>query len=458
MKREKSNKESPINLFGVPEPTSFLQHLLHSSDNTNIISASESEFTANNPLQFMTNAQQSIPPNQRVSEHQPTYYSTGSPHNEQQQFHNFPAITGIYHTSQNQGMSPPANLTPTSPRKSPIGQSGSEGARFTFPTVQTPQSISGYPQMTHVASSSPTLPALPETSKFPGAFGFELSFGPPTEGATKSIDYTYSHSLQKLYVQRGAHCPFKFKSKMKPPEGSVIKCLPVFKGTHVLTEPVKRCSNHAVGEEETGNFDAASRYHFIRSDNGMAEYESLENGRLCVTFPFTGPQVGAEFQTELLSFQCFNSCGNSAHAKRRIDIIFTLEHANQVLGRQVIEVRVCACPGRDRQNEEHNALGGQRKRRTSQTTSQSFKRKKNSAELYTVSTPHLKVYEILIRVQGLLDSITDNQNLEGQSLSPASNVSSPRRTQTVPESESEGECLDDDFQNGAIFIVAIKGG
>ncbi len=34
----------------------------------------------------------------------------------------------------------------------------------------------------------------------------------------------------------------------------------------------------------------AARYHFVRSDNGMAKYETLENGRLCVTFPFTGPQ------------------------------------------------------------------------------------------------------------------------------------------------------------------------
>lgn len=99
------------------------------------------------------------------------------------------------------------------------------------------------------------MPALPETARFSGNFGFELSFGPPTDGATKSIDYTYSHVLRKLYVQRGAHCPFKFKSMKRPPDGSYIKVLPVYKGTHVLSEPVKRCSNHAISEEEAGNTD-----------------------------------------------------------------------------------------------------------------------------------------------------------------------------------------------------------
>ena len=51
----------------------------------------------------------------------------------------------------------------------------------------------------------------------------------------------------------GANCPFKFKTSVHPPANSYVKILPVFKGTHVLSEPVRRCSNHAEGDDEGEN-------------------------------------------------------------------------------------------------------------------------------------------------------------------------------------------------------------
>ena len=69
-----------------------------------------------------------------------------------------------------------------------------------------------------------------------------------------------------------------------------------------------------------------NRYHFIRSANRQANYGHSESGRLFLTIPYTGPQIGAEYQVELLSFMCFNSCGHTSHSKRRIDVIFTLEN------------------------------------------------------------------------------------------------------------------------------------
>ena len=42
--------------------------------------------------------------------------------------------------------------------------------------------------------------------------------------------------------------------------------------------------------------------------------------------------------------------------RRPIHIVFTLELENVVLGRRAIEVRICACPGRDRKQDEKVAL------------------------------------------------------------------------------------------------------
>ena len=56
----------------------------------------------------------------------------------------------------------------------------------------------------------------------------------------------------------------------------------------------------------------------------------------------------------MFAFKCFSSCA-AGPSRRPVQVIFTLVRDGQTLGRRVVEVRVCACPGRDRTSEENVA-------------------------------------------------------------------------------------------------------
>ena len=51
----------------------------------------------------------------------------------------------------------------------------------------------------------------------------------------------------------------------------------------------------------------------------------------------------SEWKTYIFQFSCLSSCLN----RLPIELLFTLESSNKVLGCCSVEVRVCRCPGRD---------------------------------------------------------------------------------------------------------------
>lgn len=81
-------------------------------------------------------------------------------------------------------------------------------------------------------------------------------------------------------------------------------------------------------------------------------YEDIQNNRRhCLILPYEKPHAGCSTYTYILEFMCRNTCVGGVN-RRATEVVFLLQHEGQELGRCVVEVKVCACPGRDRRHDE----------------------------------------------------------------------------------------------------------
>nr|XP_054768231.1 tumor protein 63-like [Lytechinus pictus] len=157
----------------------------------------------------------------------------------------------------------------------------------------------------------------------------------------------YSPTLKKLFVDRDKPCPIQFKTTAAPPANCYIRVLPIFKQAENLAEVVSRCPNHVGPPDEN-----SSNHLVLCSDPNTMYFTDQQSSRYSLLVPYTVPQVGTEFSKYLFTFKCFISCVGGLN-RRKIQLVFTLESdTGSILGRQILDVRVCACPGRDRKSEE----------------------------------------------------------------------------------------------------------
>uniref|UniRef100_A0A6I8RGS7 Cellular tumor antigen p53 n=1 Tax=Xenopus tropicalis TaxID=8364 RepID=A0A6I8RGS7_XENTR len=256
-------------------------------------------------------------------------------------------------------------------------------------------------------------PAIPSNTDYPGPHSFDVSF--QQSSTAKSATWTYSTDLKKLYCQIAKTCPIQVKVMTPPPQGAVVRAMPVYKKAEHVTEVVKRCPNHELSREFNEG-QIAPPSHLIRVEgNSHAQYvEDPITGRQSVLVPYEPPQVGTEFTTILYNFMCNSSCVGGMN-RRPILIIVTLETRDgQVLGRRCFEARICACPGRDRKADEDSI----RKQQVSDSTKngEAFrqsthgiqmtsikKRRSPDDEVLYLPVKGREIYEMLLKIKESLE-------------------------------------------------------
>lgn len=266
--------------------------------------------------------------------------------------------------------------------------------------------------------SSPAVPSakfnphsVPSSTNYPGQYGFQMAFSPPIKD-TKSTTWTYSSSANKLYVRMAASCPIQFRTTSTPPQGTIIRATAIYKEPQHIQDVVRRCPNHATSQQHNENHPAPS--HLIRSDHPQAVFvEDPFTRRHSVVIPHQKAQVGSEWVVNLYQFMCLGSCVGGPN-RRQMQIIFTLERDNAVLGRTAVDVRICACPGRDKRVDE-NALSSKptsvkrtsSKRSLTQenglNTTKKRKQDQSDEDVFTLTVKGKDNYDLLCRLRDSLE-------------------------------------------------------
>ena len=272
---------------------------------------------------------------------------------------------------------------------------------------QVMDSIMGETRSTVVSPDSQTEPnplAVPSSTSFPGKYGFGISFEKQTK-ETKSTTWTYSPALHKLFVRMATCCPIRFQTSVAPSAGCVIRATPVYSRPEHVKEVVRRCPNHSscTGDQNEGH---PAPTHLVRCQHSQAYYcEDSFSGRLSVTIPYEQAAAGTPWVVNLFQFMCFSSCVGGLN-RRPIQVIFTMEEDGQVVGRQAVEVRICACPGRDRKTEEDAVNPHKRPVKRAAPSSINIDSKRQCTgdnDVFTLTVVGKDNYEMLCKIRDSLD-------------------------------------------------------
>nr|BAJ98695.1 predicted protein [Hordeum vulgare subsp. vulgare] len=198
----------------------------------------------------------------------------------------------------------------------------------------------------------PAASNLPSYETFYGPYNFRINIASSDIPVKKSASWTYSSKLNKLYSIPGVACPVEMSVSAMPPYGTQVRIMPIFSKFEHIQDLITRCENHKKSKEfSSDDFPDQALSHFVRCRHPMANYvQDMTSLRESVQIPFERPTTGSNSTTVLLQFMCYSSCIGGS--QKPVRIVLTLEHNGEILGRNSFEVKICACPGRDRTTDE----------------------------------------------------------------------------------------------------------
>ncbi|KAK3923768.1 Cellular tumor antigen p53 [Frankliniella fusca] len=189
---------------------------------------------------------------------------------------------------------------------------------------------------------------LPARNEWAGIHFFDVKVD--LSGLHKKY-YVYSSKLNKLFVDMDKVVPFQIKWDGHP--GLYVRAMMMFCVAEHLKQPVRRCLTHK-HTDDPSNFNYEHSEHVLATENDNCKYEVNPNSlRHSVKVPLS-LQHGCDHTLINYKFMCKTSCTGGLN-RSPTDIIFTLENeVGEVFGRQIIGVKICSCPKRDKEKEETN--------------------------------------------------------------------------------------------------------